>query len=255
VLAAHPAGAFDESTARLLAETAQARVVCVNPRGIGGSSPPPGHASLGDAVADVETVRQRLALGPAVLWGMSGGGWRALLHAARHPQSVRALVVESVCACFRERLGDPTCMISPLHPAWRDELAARGLVDEHAHAHPSSGADTEWIDVEGAGAVFRRCGGPALLVAPMPLPPEIVRAMPELWTIDARPWLASIRVPTLVIAGTADPVVPVHRVRAVHEGIAGSRFLAIEGGGHVPTLERRPAIADAVRELLASLAT
>jgi len=40
-------------------------------------------------------------------------------------------------------------------------------------------------------------------------------------------------------------------VRAVHEAIAGSDFFVINGAGHVPTAERHPQAADAVRGFLA----
>jgi hypothetical protein len=41
VCAAHPAGVFGESAVDLLREVAETTVVCVNPRGIGGSSAAP----------------------------------------------------------------------------------------------------------------------------------------------------------------------------------------------------------------------
>jgi len=74
--------------------------------------------------------------------------------------------------------------------------------------------------------------------------------MPLLWTVDTRDWLGAIRTPTLVLSGTADPIVPLSHARDVHRGIVGSDFVAIEGGGHVPTTEGRPEVAAAVREFL-----
>jgi pimeloyl-ACP methyl ester carboxylesterase len=74
--------------------------------------------------------------------------------------------------------------------------------------------------------------------------------MPTLWTFDSRDWLHTVRTPTLVLCGTADPVVPVPHCRAVHESIVGSTFVAIEGAGHVPTAARRPEVAEAVRRFL-----
>jgi pimeloyl-ACP methyl ester carboxylesterase len=56
----------------------------------------------------------------------------------------------------------------------------------------------------------------------MPLDDDMKRAMPVLWEFDARPWLQELRIPALVLAGNADPVVPVHRVRQVHQALAGS---------------------------------
>ena len=79
------------------------------------------------------------------------------------------------------------------------------------------------------------------------------RVMPELWRFDSREWLSTIHVPTLVLSGTADPVVPIAHARAVHEAIPGSRWVAVEGAGHVPVAEKRPEVGEAVRSFLAAL--
>jgi pimeloyl-[acyl-carrier protein] methyl ester esterase len=77
--------------------------------------------------------------------------------------------------------------------------------------------------------------------------------MPLLWGFDSRAWIGSVRLPALVLCGTADPVVPVRHARAVHEAIAGSVFVEIEGAGHVPTGQRRPEVADAFQRFASRL--
>lgn len=255
VVAAHPASAFGEATVELLAEIAGARVVCCNPRGLGESSPLQGDRpqSLSEVVDDLETVRRRLGHGRWTFWGMSGGGWLAQIHAHRHPTALSGIVVESACPCFRARLADPACVLSPFFPAWHDPLDAAGLFDAHSHDEPTHADDGEWIELEGVGSVFHRPDGPALVVAPFPVDGAMRRAMPKLWTFDARVWLSSLRLPALVLCGDQDPVVPVAHARAVHEAIADSGFLVVEGAGHVPTVERRPEVNGAVRSFLARL--
>src|SRR5579883_2133979 len=73
ICAAHPADAFNDGTVTLLAETALARVVCINLRGIGNSTPlTEGESySLEAMVDDLEAVRQQLKLPPWLFWGMS----------------------------------------------------------------------------------------------------------------------------------------------------------------------------------------
>jgi len=248
IAAAHPASAFGADTATLLAETTRADVVCINPRGLGRSSPA-GRASLEQMVDDLERVRDRLGLGRWMFWGMSGGGWLAQIYARRHPDALVGIIVESACACFRNRLTDPGCILSPFFPAWRGALDARGLLREGSHASPSVD-DAEWMDLEGVGQVLRRPGGPALLVSPMPIDQDLKRTMPVLWAFDSREWLIDVRTPTLVIGGTADLLVPMHRVREVHERIRGSTLVMVEGGGHVPSTERRPDALAAVRRFV-----
>lgn len=251
VAAAHPASVFSADTARLLAGTTQTSVVCINPRGLGGSSPAD-DVSFERMVDDIESVRRQLGLPRWVFWGMSGGGWLAQLYARRHPDALAGIIVESACACFRDRLADPTCALSPFFPAWREPLQARGMLIEGSHANPSPADDSEWTEVDGVGLVFRRRGGAALLVSPMPVGPDMERAMPALWTFDSRDWLGELCTPALVIAGSADPVVPVHRVRALHQALPGSTFVVIEDGEHVPSAEGRPEAVEAVRAFLAA---
>lgn len=253
IATAHPAEACGARTAELLGGASAAAVVCVNPRGLGASSPAPpiergrpADDALAAMVDDIEDARRQMEAPPWVFWGMSGGGWLGQLYARRHPTALAGLILESTCPCFRTRLADPACLISPFHPSWRAALAAADLIDPTSHDAVGDARDTEWVDVDGVGAVFRRRNGPALLVSPMALSREMRRIMPALWSFDATPWLAELAVPTLVIGTTADPVVPLERSRALHEAIAGSSFAIIEGGGHVPVNDPRPEITGAV---------
>jgi pimeloyl-ACP methyl ester carboxylesterase len=253
VAAAHPATTYTADTARLLGDIAQKGILCVNPRGLGASTAAEG-ISLEEMVDDIESIRRHFALSPWVFWGMSGGGWLAQVYAHRHPEGLAGIIVESACTCFRARLADPSCGLSPFFPAWRAALQSQALLSEGAHFGPLLAAQTEWIFVEGAGAVLRRRGGPALLVSPVAVAPELKAALPRLLSFDSREWIGTIRTPTLVIAGEIDPVVPVQRVREVHQAIAASTFIVVAGGGHVPSAERRPEAVTAVRAFLAKLA-
>jgi proline iminopeptidase len=239
ICAAHPVEEFGQSTASLLADVTGNSVVCVNPE--------VQKLSLEDMVEHVERVRRELGIARWFFWGMSGGGWLSQLYARKYPDALHGIVIESVCACFRARLADPQCVLSPHYPAWREVLQARGMFDPTAHAQPSSGDGTEWISLDGVGEVFRRAGGAALLVSPVAVGERMHVVMPRLWTFDSRAWLGELRVPTLVMCGTADPIVPIEHARRVHQAIPGSKYVVIERGGHVPTAERSPAVANAWR--------
>ena len=86
----------------------------------------------------------------------------------------------------------------------------------------------------------------------MALPPALLGIMPELWRFDSRAWLGSVTTPALVIAGSADPIVPVAHARAVHEGLVDSEWLLVEGAGHVPVTEKRREVGERVRRWLSS---
>src|SRR5947209_7604661 len=164
----HPIESMHEALP-LLAEVTDARVVCVNPRGVGHSSP---HRDVRDATidgmaADLDQVRQALGFRRWVIWGMSGGGVVAMASARWHPDGIPAL------------------MISPREPSV-----------------------------------------------------QMRRVMSSLLAFDARPWLAAIDAPTLVLAGAADQVVPLAHLRALHEAIPGASLAVIDGAGHVPITDR-----------------
>lgn len=61
--------------------------------------------------------------------------------------------------------------------------------------------------------------------------------------VDARPALDRIAVPTLVIAGAGDALVPVERHLEVHAAVPGSRLEVVEGVGHLSTLEAPGTVA------------
>jgi pimeloyl-ACP methyl ester carboxylesterase len=253
--ATHPFGPMVADSASLLSELARARVLCINPRGVGGSSPPahPGDTTLERIVEDLEAIRRAFGIGPWVFWGMSAGSFVGQLYALRHPAALSGMILASAGPYFRQTVGDSACVLSPSHPAWRARLAALGLLGDEVQGQDCTlDADTtEWEKVDEVGWVLRLRNGPALLVFPEEPSPQFRRILPALWAFDARGWLGSVRVPTLVMCGTADPLVPLARGRAVHEAIPGSEFLALEGVGHSPITERPTAVAEAVQRFLA----
>lgn len=246
VCAAHPVDLFGAATAQLLAQQTHTKTVCINPR-----QPDELTLSLESMVDRIETARRMVGISRWIFWGMSGGGWLAQLYAQRHPDALLGIVVESACLSFAERLADPDCVLSPHFPAWRAALEPLGLLQQ-ASRTPSE-IDGEWIDVAGAGQVFRQRGGRALLVSPTPLEHAMKAAMPQLLRFDARPFANTLRTPALVLAGTADPLVPLAQARAVAEAIPGATFVALAGGGHVPTAAKHPGVEPAFAAFLSRL--
>ena len=64
--------------------------------------------------------------------------------------------------------------------------------------------------------------------------------------VDERPALPRVAVPTLVVAGAADALVPVERHEEVHAAVAGSRLQVLDGTGHLATLEAPARVAAAL---------
>jgi pimeloyl-ACP methyl ester carboxylesterase len=237
ICAAHPAAHFGPETAELLSDIAGTRVVCVNP--------PEGADSIEAMVEAVEAERRALGVERWVFWGMSGGSFLGQLYARQYPKGLAGMILASSGPYFRPTVEDPACILCPENPAWRETLAAAGLL-----AGPRDSGPTEWQQVEGVGWVFRRAGGQALVVSPDDPSPEMRRMMPALWTFDARAWLGQVHVPALVMCGSVDPIVPLVHARAL-ASLLGTELDVIEGAGHVPLVDRRVEVEGAVRRFLA----
>jgi pimeloyl-ACP methyl ester carboxylesterase len=67
---------------------------------------------------------------------------------------------------------------------------------------------------------------------------------------DNRPFLPSIRCPTLVIVGREDALTPPELAREIADGIPGARLEVIADCGHLSTLERPEAVNLALRAWL-----
>jgi pimeloyl-ACP methyl ester carboxylesterase len=67
--------------------------------------------------------------------------------------------------------------------------------------------------------------------------------------VDSRPRLSSIRVPTLVLAGTHERVCPLAAHREIADGIEGATFVTVDAG-HFAPLERPEDVARHVRRWL-----
>jgi pimeloyl-ACP methyl ester carboxylesterase len=76
-----------------------------------------------------------------------------------------------------------------------------------------------------------------------------------LGSTDLTPLLANIWVPTLVIHGACDRVVPLDTGRGLAESIPGARLVVIPDAGHVANQERPAAFNAAVREFLSALSS
>lgn len=70
---------------------------------------------------------------------------------------------------------------------------------------------------------------------------------------DYRTTSASIEVPTLVMHGNADSMVPIEKAKAMADRIPDARFNEIPTSGHAPPLESPELVTDALLEFIAGL--
>jgi pimeloyl-ACP methyl ester carboxylesterase len=195
--------------------------------------------TLGDMAEDTAGLLSELDLAPAHVIGASMGGMIAQTLAARHPRAVRSLVsIMSNTGSMRS--GQPSLRVYPIFlrhpPRGREELIAhmerlftvigspglpRDAEDLHAIATASYDRDH---DPEGSGRQL------AAIIA----------------SGDRTAELRRITAPTLVVHGTADPLVSPSGGRATARAIPGAELMTIEGMGHDLPRAVWPELIDAI---------
>lgn len=194
--------------------------------GIGGGARIDDHAD--DAIAVIEAFAHR----PVVFVGLSIGGLIGQVVAHRRPDLVRALVLSNTAA----RLGTAE--------SWQTRINAvnDGGLDSIADA-----VMERWF-----AAPFRASPELALwraMLARTPAP-GYTAACAALAGADQTAATATLRLPTLVIAGAEDGASPSALVKATADLIPDAAFHEIPGAGHLPCVEAPAAWAALVAPFL-----
>lgn len=84
------------------------RVVTYDQLGCGASDRPTDATlwTMARYVAEVETVRRALGLGPVHLLGHSWGGWLSIDYALTHPQAIKTLILSNTCGDMPYLIGE-----------------------------------------------------------------------------------------------------------------------------------------------------
>jgi len=189
----------------------------------GGVVPAP--YTLSDMAADAAGLMDALGLASAHVVGASMGGMIAQTLTIEHPARVRTLT------SIMSTTGDPTL------PQARPEALAVLL------APAVTGRDE---NIERAVIVFRAIGSPGFPFDEAGVrdiaarsfdrgsnPDGVARQIAAIFASgDRTPRLATVQVPTLVLHGKDDPLVPYEGGVATAAAIAGAKLVGIEGMGH-----------------------
>lgn len=210
-------------------------VIILGLRGDQAPMPSPGGESLAGDATEVAEVIGALRLERPTVFGVSFGGAVALELAVENPGLIGALVVMGAEARFRGGVGATIARrVLERFPLPSDNRFINQFFNLLHGGRPESAALAEFV--------VGRCWETDQAVMAARLQAlETFDVVDRLWRID---------VPTVVLAGSRDVIVPPPRQRDLAESIAGARFELLDGAGHVGFLTHRVEIARHVRRLV-----
>lgn len=215
------------------------RLIRFDKRGTGMSDPVSGAPTLETRMDDVRAVMDAAGSQRAAFYGLSEGAAMALLFAATYPERVAGLVLRS-CA--------PRTLWAADFPWGRSEEDYRREVDQALRIYGPRAEALEALQTLGpSGEEFldylRYGASPGML--------EALHRMNR--DIDVRQVLPAVRVPTLVLHGEEDRIVPAGVGRYVADQIPSARFVAIPGAGHLALGPAGQQITDEIRAFLTGI--
>jgi YbgC/YbaW family acyl-CoA thioester hydrolase len=207
-------------------------------RGMGQSEGPDGGYQLAAYADDLAALLDALHVERAVVCGLSMGGYVAFELLRRHPGRISALILMSTRATPDDADGRAKrdAMIARVRrdgPAFlADEMAPKLLAPMSLQTMPEV-----VLQVRAMAAAGSPHGIAGALAA--------MRDRP-----DSTALLATVTVPTLVLAGRDDQLIPAAAARAMADAIPGAHHAIIPSAGHLPPLEQPVNTGRVVREFL-----
>ena len=195
----------------------------------------PGTASytLGDLAADAAGLLDALGLTRAHVVGMSMGGGIAQLLALAHPERVASLTLISTSPAGP---GPDDPDLPPMPAKTRAEFGAAGepdwsdraaVIDYLVHLARVSASPTRPFDEAGMRDLWGRVLDRTVNIESS-MANHAAIAGGERWRVG----LGDLRIPTLVVHGTEDPVLPHEHGRVLAGEIPGAELLTLEQTGH-----------------------
>ena len=194
------------------------RVLRFDNRGVGRSSKPAGPYTTAMFADDTKALVDSLGIADFHLLGVSMGGMIAQEYAIANPGDLRSLIL----ACTYATPG-PFC--SRMFSLWADMAPAMGVATVMRDV--TLWAFTVPFFSEQTGMLAEFEADMASIDQPLD---AYLAQLSSIQTHDATDRLAAIDVPTLVLAGEQDILIPVSLSRELHAAIRGAEWATTPGG-------------------------
>ncbi len=228
------------------------RVVVPDLFGHGESAKPMGDYSLGGHAATLRDLLDRLGIERVTLVGHSLGGGIAMVFSYLFPERVERLVLVASGGLGREvspllrsaTLPGAEYVLPVLASGWmRERIASAGRLLGSVGLRPGSDLTQVWQGFTSLGDADTRRAFLATTRAVIDPGGQSVTAHDYL--PEATP------IPTLVVWGTRDRMIPAWHAAAATASIEGCRVELFAGAGHFPHLDDPDRFADLVRDFVA----
>ena len=218
-----------------------ADVLAPDLRGFGRDTEVPEAVTMEAYAADLAAMLDAQRIDQVVLCGLSMGGYVAMAFMAKWPERVRAMIL-----CNTRSNGDTEEGKAARHATASDALSkgmdviARAMLPKVVSERTVVERPQLARDVE---AMMARQDPRAVAAAArgMALRP------------DRSAWLRTIHIPTLIITGAEDTLMPLPTSEVMHAAIPHSQLVVIPGAAHLSNVENPSAFNSAVRTFLLSL--
>jgi pimeloyl-ACP methyl ester carboxylesterase len=213
------------------------RVLAPDYRGLGRSRPAPEASTMEAIAGDVLTLLRMLGVRRASVAGCSMGGYVAFELFRRSPGLVQALAL-----CNTRPTAD----------------TAEGRAGRETFARNALEKGLPFVEQEFLPKLLRPVPEPRALDRVKEIlaegTPEGVAAAQRGMALrrDSVPTLSRIEVPTLVVAGDQDQLIPLAEAQTMQAGVKGARLLVVPGAGHLPNIEASEVFNQALSSFFAA---
>jgi pimeloyl-ACP methyl ester carboxylesterase len=222
--------------------SANARVIALDLRGHGQSPPTESPYSMDLLADDCAGVLEVLNVDqPVVICGHSMGGYISFAFYRRHPEKVGGLILAATRAGADSEEGklnrDKAAQLT-------EEKGTQPVIDSMLPIIMATQTHREKPElVSQVAGIMKKTSTNGMIGALLG-----IKTRP-----DSTPTLGQIKVPTLIIHGEGDQIIPLSESEAMHAKIPDSKLEILPNAGHLPNLEQIHSFNKAVESFLSTM--